>query len=117
MLYLTIKTNTKLPSEKRKKLLKDASQTVSISYKYCASMIFAGSDAPLTYLELKSIGLPESKTPNLSNALSQLLGHHLNVPANRVYIEFSATECHLWGSNSSTFWFCVATAENSHRYQ
>ncbi len=114
MPYLTIKTNAKLTSEKHKALLRDASQAlagqlgksedyVMISYTYCEDMIFAGNDEPLAYLELKSIGLPEHKAPALSAALSQLLAHHLALPANRIYIEFSSAERHLWGWNGGTF--------------
>lgn len=114
MPYLAIKTNVKLDSDKRKALTHDASQSlasqlgksenyVMISYEYCEDMIFDRSDAPLAYLELKSIGLPHDKTANLSEALSQLLALHLSVPAKRVYIEFSGSERHLWGWNGATF--------------
>ncbi len=114
MPYLAIKTNVKLSPDQRKELLRDASQTVStrlgkpekyvmISYTHCADMSFAGSDAPLAYLELKSIGLPEAETATLANTLSQLLALHMPVHASRVYIEFSSAERHLWGWNSGTF--------------
>ncbi|WPL15455.1 Macrophage migration inhibitory factor (MIF) [Thiorhodovibrio winogradskyi] len=62
-----------------------------------AKMRFAGTDEPLAYLELKSLGLPEARTPELSAALTALVGEHLGVPAARVYIEFSAPARHLFG--------------------
>lgn len=107
MPYLTIKTNAKLASEKRKTLLQDASQIIAsqlckpenyamISYIHCEDMIFAGNNEPLAYLELKSIGLPENKTPALSAALSRLLTQHLALPAKRIYIEFSSAKHHFW---------------------
>lgn len=114
MPYLAIKTNAKLDSGKRKTLIKDASQTLSsqlgkaedyimISFDYCEDMVFDSSDEPLAYLELKSIGLPNSKTADLSESLCKLLALHLSVPAKRVYIEFSGPERHLWGWNGTTF--------------
>jgi hypothetical protein len=66
-------------------------------------MLFAGSDAPLAYLELKSLGLPEDRTPALSAALCGFLGEHLGIPADRVYIEFASPPRHLFGWNGGTF--------------
>ena len=92
MPYLTIKTNVDLNPDQRKELLRDASKTVStrlgkpekyvmISYTHCADMSFSGSNAPLAYLELKSISLPEGGTAALSNTLCQLLALHAPVHA------------------------------------
>ena len=52
------------------------------------SMQFAGSDAPLAYLELKSIGLPESIT---------------GIASERIYIEFADAPRKMWGWNGGTF--------------
>lgn len=76
---------------------------VMLSYQHNPSMLFAGSDAPLAYLELKSIGLPSNQTQALSAALTEAIQTHLGIPADRVYIEFSNAERHLWGWNGSTF--------------
>jgi len=66
-------------------------------------MMFSGSQDPLAYLELKSIGLPEAKTPQLSQALCQLIQDKLAIPPDRVYIEFSDAPRAMWGWNSGTF--------------
>ena len=60
-------------------------------------------DAPLAYLELKSIGLPEDRTKALSQALCDLVSSHLGVATDRIYIEFANAPRHLWGWNSATF--------------
>lgn len=66
-------------------------------------MLFAGTDAPLAYLELKSIGLPQAGTAALSAALCGLLERGLKVPKDRVYIEFAAAQGPWWGWNGATF--------------
>ena len=67
------------------------------------AMLFAGSNAPLCYIELKSIGLPESKTPQLSAALCNLVNEKLGVAKDRTYIEFSDAPRAMWGWNGATF--------------
>lgn len=67
------------------------------------SMCFAGTSEPLAYLELKSIGLPESRTAEFSNTLCTLLGPVLGVAAERIYIEFADAPRKLWGWNGGTF--------------
>ena len=71
MPYLGIHTNKKFDDATAQELMKKASHTVAEllgkpeSYVMVAlpppvPMMFAGDDAPLAYLELKSIGLPQS---------------------------------------------------------
>jgi len=67
------------------------------------TMCFAGSDDPLAYLELKSLGLPTAQTALLSSTLCQFLHQELEIDSTRVYIEFSAPERSMFGWNSSTF--------------
>ena len=84
MPYLSIRTNTELDSDQAGALAARASSLVAellgkperyvmVSVEPGAVMQFAGSNAPLAYLELKSIGLPESTTADASHALCQLL--------------------------------------------
>lgn len=67
------------------------------------AMLFAGSDEPLAYLELKSLGLPEDKTADFSSRLCTLVSELLGVAPERTYIEFSSPARHCWGWNHSTF--------------
>ncbi len=67
------------------------------------TMCFAGSQAPLAYVELKSIALPTEKTEQLSSALCKFLTDTLNIPAQRVYIEFTNIERAMWGWDGKTF--------------
>lgn len=67
------------------------------------AMLFAGSDGPLAYLELKSIGLPETATKDLSNHLCTLMAQELDIEKNRIYIEFADAPRHMWGWDGGTF--------------
>jgi phenylpyruvate tautomerase PptA (4-oxalocrotonate tautomerase family) len=68
------------------------------------SMTFAGTEAPACYAEIKNIGqLAPEKTTRLSNVLSALLERELGVPKNRIYLEFTNVEPHLFGFNGETF--------------
>ena len=76
---------------------------VMVTIESGAAMLFAGSEAPCAYLELKSLGLPEEQTAKFSQTLCQLLSTELTVPTERIYIEFSSPAPKLWGWDSGTF--------------
>lgn len=114
MPLLSITTNQSLDDSDRPAALKALSQAVAgalgkperyvmISYRHNADMLFGGDDAPLAYLELKSIGLPGERTGELSAALAEAMREHLGIPADRVYVEFADAERHMWGWNGGTF--------------
>ncbi|MGD9172174.1 MAG: phenylpyruvate tautomerase MIF-related protein [Candidatus Thiodiazotropha sp.] len=114
MPLLKITTNRPIDQNRVAELLKHTSESVAailgkperyvmISIEHNPQMLFAGNDDALAYLELKSIGLPDDQTQQLSNALCQLMEQQLAISPERVYIEFSAAERHQWGWNSSTF--------------
>ena len=80
MPLLKIQTNQSLDNAQQQQLLSDASQLVAnelgkpenyvmVAIEPPVPMSFAGNTDPAAYLELKSIGLPESKTTSLSSAL------------------------------------------------
>jgi phenylpyruvate tautomerase len=111
---LAITTNRELDAGQSKALLKQASETVAamlgkperyvmVTLNHNPRMLFAGEDGALAYLELKSIGLPQNRTAEFSQTLSELISRQLTIPCDRVYIEFSDAERHLWGWSGRTF--------------
>ena len=66
-------------------------------------ILFAGSAEPAAYVELKSLGLPQSSTADYSSQLCGLILEGLGIPPERTYIEFSAPERHMWGWSGRTF--------------
>jgi len=67
------------------------------------SMIFAGSDQPLAFVELKSLGLSPADTAHISNKISTLIHHELEIDVSRIYIEFEAPQRDMFGWNGGTF--------------
>lgn len=114
MPLLRIATNRTIAAEAREDILKEASRTVAemlgkperyvmVELNSGVPMSFGGGTGPLAYLELKSIGLPEADTAEFSARLCQTVSALLEVPQERIYIEFSNAARHLWGWNGSTF--------------
>ncbi|MEW6645756.1 MAG: phenylpyruvate tautomerase MIF-related protein [Pseudomonadota bacterium] len=114
MPYLLIKTNITPADGAVQPLLQRASRQVAqalgkpedyvmVALEHSCPMLFAGNDAPLAYLELKSIGLPRTRTAELSAQLAGLLHEELGIAADRVYIEFADAAGPLWGWNGATF--------------
>jgi phenylpyruvate tautomerase PptA (4-oxalocrotonate tautomerase family) len=85
------------------KLLGKPERYVMIVLETDVSIQFAANRNPAIFAELKSIGLPENQTGDISSALCSALTELLKVPADRIYIEFSNAERHLWGWNGATF--------------
>ena len=114
MPLLKIDTNVLIETEAKHVLLAKASKLVAeilgkpesyvmVKLENNPDMMFAGNTTPLVYAELKSIGLPETKTKDFSACLASLFAEELQVDAQRVYIEFANAERHMWGWNGSTF--------------
>lgn len=114
MPYLKIQTNLPHDDNTRQGFLKKASAAIAaglgkpesyvmVAFDPAIPMMFAGEDAPCAFMELKSIGLPESKTTALSESLCDLVEKELGIPSERSYIEFSDAPRAMWGWDRKTF--------------
>ncbi|MBD9354567.1 phenylpyruvate tautomerase MIF-related protein [Methylomonas albis] len=114
MPFLKLNTNITLDAEQKSTMLSELSQLLSketgkperyvmIYLSENNTMLFAGSETPLAYLECKSIGLSHSQAKSLSTSICQLLNTRLSIPQDRIYIEFSDCPPDFWGWNGSTF--------------
>lgn len=84
-------------------LLSKPEKYVMIHIEENQKMIFGGSKDALLYCELKSIGLPEDDTREISKELSAFLAAETSIPMDRIYLEFSNAQRHMWGWNGGTF--------------
>lgn len=114
MPYLQIKTNQPVDAAPGRQLLEKASvliaealskpeRYVMVDLSVNPRMLFSGSSEACAYVELKSIGLPDSQTRELSEKICTLLGAELGIAADRIYIEFMDVRRKFWGWNKSTF--------------
>ena len=62
---------------------------IMVALETATKMVFGGTNDPTIFMELKSVGLPESITSDLSASLCDFAEQHLNVKKERVYIEFA----------------------------
>jgi phenylpyruvate tautomerase PptA (4-oxalocrotonate tautomerase family) len=114
MPYLKIQTNLPLGKKSRQTILHNASalvaleldkaeELVMVALQPDTTMYFAGSDEPVAFLELKSVGLPARKTKKLSQALCELIEQHLGIAKERVYVKFIDVNRGMWGWKGDTF--------------
>jgi len=114
MPYLKIQTNITLNDSFKKDFLIKCSnllvdklhkpeRTVMVVFEEQQTMFYAGSYNPVAFLELKSIGLLETQTQNLSQSLCNLIELELEISPDRIYIEFDTISASMWGWNGTTF--------------
>ncbi len=114
MPLLRIQTNRDISVDIKQAAIKAVSELVAneidkperyvmVAFEPAQPMVFAGSDDACAFLELKSIGLTEDKTKQLSAALCEFIYNQLGIPVDRVYIEFTNSPRAMWGWNGSTF--------------
>lgn len=114
MPYLKIQTNLPMTKPAKQSILRAASaliaeelgkpeEFVMIAIQPDTDMIFAGSDDPVAFLELKSVGLPGRQTRRLSRELCTLLHQHLGISPERTYVKFIDVRHGMWGWKGDTF--------------
>lgn len=114
MPLLSIETNQSAKTESLQEILKSASALVAaklgksekyvmVKYSYNENILFAGDNQASAFLQLKSIGLPESATSGLAKHLCELVENQLLVSKNRIYIEFIDAPRKMWGYDGHTF--------------
>ena len=92
-----------LASSETASLLGKPEEYVMVILEHNPDMLFAGSSEALASVELKSLGLPHSKTAEFSASLCSFINEQLDIAEDRIYIEFSDPPRHFWGWNGTTF--------------
>lgn len=114
MPYLKIQTNIPLTKKAERNILQTASSLVAeelakpedfvmIAVQPDTPMLFAGTDDPVAFLEMKSIGLKASQTKSLCKALCEMVEKHLGIPKDRVYAKFIDVKRGMWGWKGDMF--------------
>lgn len=113
-----IKVQTSIPAPEQAQvqaLLKQLSSSLSqhlakpesyimTVFEPAVAMTFAGTTAPVCYLEIKSVGTMSSAQTNaMSQAFCQEIHQSLGIDLDRIYIEFADAKGFMWGWNGATF--------------
>ncbi len=84
-------------------LLDKPESYVMISIRPGTLLNFGGSDKPAAFVRLKSIGLPKDRCGELSQKICSYIEEEMNVPKDRVFIDFKDLERTMFGWNGKTF--------------
>jgi phenylpyruvate tautomerase PptA (4-oxalocrotonate tautomerase family) len=115
MPLLRIQTSRNIPEQGREALMRALSKAmaeglgkqekyVMVTVQPALSMIMSGSDAPSVLGELRSVGsFTGEQTSALSRTLCDLLSKKLDVPTDRIYINFEGVTPTHWGYDGKTF--------------
>ena len=114
MPYFSVGTNQKLDETSTLAVMKKASSFIAgllgkpesyvmISINPGISLTFAGTSDPSAFVRLKSIGLPKDRCTELSEKICRFIGQELQVPKDRIFIEFKDLDRDMFGWNGKTF--------------
>jgi phenylpyruvate tautomerase len=113
MPYLSMQTNRDLPEKKQTELLGAASKIVAselgkpesvvmVSFAPAVHMTFAGEESPTAFLELRSIGVPDSKRNSLSSALTDLVARNCEIKPDRIFVVLVDVNARFWSLSGAT---------------
>ena len=114
MPYLLIQTNKPLGETEQDRLLADASRIVAtalnkpekyvmVAWAPAPKMIFDSDLGGAVFLELRSIGIPESGREKIPGALAKCMAEHLGIGVERVYLVMSDVPGKYWAQGEQTF--------------
>ena len=112
MPYIKVQTNQKLENDEEmlKKLSAEMAEKLGKPESYIMTaleaetkMTFGGSTEKTAFIQVKSIGLKESMTEELSQFICEFLENELEIKQNRIYIEFADAPGAMWGWDGGTF--------------
>jgi phenylpyruvate tautomerase len=66
-------------------------------------LVFAGSEEPAAFLELRSIGLPDAKRGSLCTELTDLIAEFFGIARDRIFLMMVDVDAKLWGHGGKTF--------------
>jgi phenylpyruvate tautomerase len=113
MPYLSIHTNSSLSDDLQSALLNAASKIVAselnkpesyvmVSLVHTQKMKFAGEDGPSAFLQLSSIGVPESQRNPLVSVLTKLVAETFKIKPDRIFVVLADVQARFWGWNGAT---------------
>lgn len=112
MPFIKVQTNQKVKREDEllKKLSAEMAEQIGKPESYIMTaleadlkMTFGGSTEKTAFIEVKSIGLKQSMTEELSQFICEFIEKELEIDQERIYIEFVDAPGAMWGWDGGTF--------------
>lgn len=112
MPFIKVQTNQKVKKEEEllKKLSAEMAEQLGKPESYIMTaleaelkMTFGGSKEKTAFIEVKSIGLKQSMTEELSQFICEFIEQELEIEQDRIYIEFANVPGAMWGWDGGTF--------------
>jgi phenylpyruvate tautomerase len=114
MPYLSLLTNAGVADARHSELLGAASRVVAsqlskpenyvmVSIATGQRLVFAGSEEPAAFMELRSIGLPDAKRGSLFMELTELIAEFCGIARDRIFLVMVDVDAKLWGYDGKTF--------------
>ena len=114
MPLLKLQTNRRLEPERLQLLLTELTdevaqllgkpkQFVQIVAETGLPMMFAGTEEPTAFVELRTLGLAVDRIGPVTEALCRFFQEKVGVPADRVFVNFFDMPRTHWGWNGRTF--------------
>jgi len=112
MPFIKVQTNQKVKKEEEllKKLSAEMAEQLGKPESYIMTaleanlkMTFGGSTEKTAFIEVKSIGLKQSMTEELSQFICEFIEQELEIEQDRIYIEFADAPGAMWGWDGGTF--------------
>ena len=114
MPYLSIQTNVGIEEDAQKRLLTEASKIVAtalnkpekyvmVAWTPAPKMTFDSDPNGAAFLEVRSIGIPETSRQKLPGALAKCMSDHLGIAADRVFLVMMDVPGKYWAEGEQTF--------------
>lgn len=113
MPYFSIETNKQIDGAANSDLMKKATSflaemmgkpehVIMVTIKPGKPYVFAGTDEPTAFVQIKAVGLEKDKCPEFSKQVCDFLEAEISVPKDRVFIEFIDIDPTIFGWNGNT---------------
>lgn len=113
MPYFSIETNRQIDDAANLNLMKKATgflaemmgkpeHVIMVTVKPGKPYVFGGTDDPTAFVQIKAVGLKKDKCTDYSKQVCDFLEAEINVPADRVFIEYIDIDPTIFGFNGNT---------------
>ena len=113
MPYFSIETNQTIEATANSDLMKKATKflaevmgkpehVIMVTVKPGMPYVFGGTDVPTAFVQIKAVALEKDKCPEFSKQVCNFLEAEIDIPKDRVFIEFIDIDPKIFGFNGST---------------